>query len=396
VGSNPLRYVDPRGLVLFAFDGTGNTDDEGWLKQMGSSLSNVWQFSDLYNDGSVRYVSGVGTIHHDQTYGDIDPANFAPLLTPASWKGTVDMGFNYSGPARIARMVRYLDDESEAYEDDHAMNIDIIGFSRGAAQGRDFANRIVNSTVNGWYNYKVQNRDGGESTKCQKVAFRFLGLFDTVLSTNSSGSTYSLEIPEEFSYVAQAVALNEHRGRTFRNLPGSLGAFSLESITGDTIPIGQTRVERGFIGAHADIGGGFGESESQLSQVALAWMVEQAKAAKVPMGDSPLRVMEANPVIHDKSDNQYAPTGAPVAPVIEDRKVLYRNGTTTTQAAMKDIGMSWADTLRFISYLPADGPFIDGYVTRVPRTDYVTGTVDMRGYLKWLNENGYNLNMIVN
>jgi len=39
-----------------------------------------------------------------------------------------------------------------------------------------------------------------------------MGLFDTVLSTNWSGTSYNLGIPSQFGYVAQAVALNEHRG----------------------------------------------------------------------------------------------------------------------------------------------------------------------------------------
>jgi hypothetical protein len=92
-------------------------------------------------------------------------------------------------------------------------------------------------------------------------------------------------------------------------------------------------------------------------------------------------------------DNQYTKTGAPASPNMEDRTVRYRDGTTTTQMAMKDTGMTWSDTQQYISYLPADGPIVDGEVVRVPRADYVTGAVDMQGYLDWLNKNGYNINM---
>ncbi|NCT96034.1 MAG: DUF2235 domain-containing protein [Comamonadaceae bacterium] len=45
----------------------------------------------------------------------------------------------------------------------------------------------------------------------------------------------------------------------------------------------RTRIERGFLGAHADIGGGFGENDSQLARAALVWMVEQAQVAGVTM-----------------------------------------------------------------------------------------------------------------
>lgn len=225
-----------------------------------------------------------------------------------------------------------------------------------------------------------------------------MGLFDTVLSTNKSGTSYNLAVPQQFAYVAQAVALNEHRGNTTRQLVSSVGAFPLESIMGGTIPTGQTRIERGFLGSHADVGGGFGPNDSQLSQVALAWMVDQAKASGVKMTDSPiLHTIIANPVIHDKSDNQYSttPNGAPVAPGIEDRAVYYRDGKTTTQMAMTGTGMTWVDTQKYISYLRAVGPLDKGQYLFPLRADFVKGTVDIRGYLDWLNQHGYNVNMTV-
>jgi RHS repeat-associated protein len=391
VNGNPLKYIDPSGLVLFAFDGTGNTNDQAWLAANGSSASNVLQLWNLYGDGDKRYITGVGTVYHDQKYGDIIPAAYKPWYVPSDAESS-DMGGNYSGPARIQRMVQYFNDEADLAADEGPMGVDIVGFSRGAAEARDFANRIVANTKNGWYSYK--NARGQQV--CQKVNFRFMGLYDTVLSTNYSGTAYNLAVPAQFAYVAEAVALNEHRGNTVRRLLGSTGAFPLESIMGGAIPAGKTRIERGFIGSHADIGGGFGPNESQLSQVALAWMVDQAKAAGIKMGDSPLlQTIIANPVIHDKSDNQYSTKGAPVAPGIEDRTVYYRDGKTSTQMAMTGAGMTWADTQKYISYLPAVGPLDKGQMVRFPGGDFVTGTVDMRGYLDWLNKNGYNINMKV-
>ncbi|GAB3427935.1 hypothetical protein GCM10027320_05460 [Massilia solisilvae] len=391
VNGNPLKYIDPQGLVLFAFDGTGNTDDPAWLAANSSSPSNVLQIFTLYADGNRRYVSGVGTVQRDQTYGDIIPATFTPWWVPSAGAETADMGGNYSGPARIQRMLRYFNDEADLAADDSQMDVDIVGFSRGAAEARDFANWLIASTNNGWYSYK----GAGGRQMCQKVNFRFMGLFDTVLSTNKSGASYELAIPGQFAYVAQAVALNEHRGDTTRRLINSVGAFPLESIMGATISAGKTRIERGFLGSHADIGGGFGANENQLSQVALTWMVNQAKAAGVQMGDSPfLHTIIANPVLHDKSDNQFSTAGAPLAPGIEDRQVHYQNGKTTTQMAMTGTGMKWADTQKYISYLPA---MVNdkGQKIRFPSGDFVTGTVDMRGYLDWLNRNGYNINMTV-
>jgi Uncharacterized alpha/beta hydrolase domain (DUF2235) len=168
--------------------------------------------------------------------------------------------------------------------------------------------------------------------------------------------------------------------------------------------VGQTRIELGFIGAHADIGGGFA-ANNELAQVALSWMVEQAKSAGVSMLE-PRSDIIANPVIHDKSDNQYCTNGPGcAAPNGEDRQVRYRGGATTTQRNMvaAGTGMSWQDTQLpgnsnatgpdqqpMISYAP---PGIDGngVISRNPAADASTGTVNMTRYLQWLRDHGYNL-----
>ncbi len=379
VNYNPLRYVDPSGLILFAFDGTGNTNNPGDLAELNNGLSNVWQFRQLYDDGSARYVTGVGTRHREtdaQFGGDIF----------LNWgnTSTADLGGNFTGPARIERMLAYFNAEAELdTEDSRLMDIDIIGFSRGAAQARDFANRINANTRNGQYRYTI-TVDGQAVQRCQMINFRFMGLWDTVLSTNLSGRGYNMNIVPGFQYVAQAVALNEYRGDTFRRLPNSTGAFPLESVMGGAVPIGQERIERGFIGAHADIGGGFADQENALPLVTLNWMVEQARNAGVRMLD-PRTNIPSNPVIHDKSDNQYCVGGPGCS---EDRQL--HGGSGGTQRRMTGTGMTYADTGQFIRYYPADING-DGTQTRTPRANASTGTVDMARYLQWLRDNGYEL-----
>ncbi|RZI43925.1 hypothetical protein EGT07_00375 [Herbaspirillum sp. HC18] len=387
VRGNPLKYIDPSGLILFAFDGTENTDDQAWLADHHSSLSNVVEFRNIYDDGNFRYITGVGTVDNS------DPTR--PILAPDGPFGhtlTPDKGFNYSGPARITRMIEYFGKEADLIDDTTVMDVDIIGFSRGAAEARDFANQIVantkmiSGTNTGWYSYK--DIDSGQQ-RCQKVNFRFMGLWDTVLSTNHSGHIYNLSIPTQFAYVAQAVALNEYRGNTFSagrpdptNLD-SMGAFPLESIKNDANATDdQIRVEQGFIGAHADIGGGF--ENNDLSKVALVWMLQQADKAGVKMKEVSLSII-ANPVLHDKSNN--IQTGLPNGGVFsEDRTVRYRNGSTTKQRAMGNLGMSYADTNQFITYtdraalLHSD---LTGHENDIMSNE--TGTVDMHAYLDWLN-----------
>ena len=377
---NPLKYVDPEGLILFAFDGTGNTNNAGDLAELDNGISNVWNFRQLYNDGNARYVTGVGTRHRET-----DPKLGGDIFLNWGNTSTVDMGTNDTGPRRIERMVAYFNAEAELFtENTKMMDVDIIGFSRGAAQARDFANRINANTKNGQYSYTVKGTQGRDVRRCQMINFRFLGLWDTVLSTNLSGTGYNLGIVPGFQYVAQAIALNEYRGNTLRNLAGSTGAFPLESVMGGTVPIGQSRVEMGFIGAHADIGGGFA-TNNEISRVSLAWMIEQARDAGVKMNDSPVNSVPASAIIHDKSDNQYCLNGPGCS---EDRAV--RGGAGGTQRRMTGTGMTYADTGQFISYYPSQTNPRGGQ-SRTPRADGSTGTVDMAKYLAWLRSNGYNV-----
>ena len=379
VRHNPLKYIDPEGLILFAFDGTGNTNDEQDLAALGNGISNVWQFRQLYNDGNRRYVSGVGTRYHEA-----DPQFGGDIYS--SLGSTADMGGNFTGPDRITRMVAYFNAEAELFADnDRLMDVDIIGFSRGASEARDFANRISARTKNGAYIYTI-NINGVEQQRCQMINFRFMGLWDTVLSTNLSGTTYSLDIIPEFQYVAQAVALNEYRGYTLRKLPQSTGAFPLESIMSGTVPAGQERVEMGFIGAHADIGGGFAGQISELPLATLNWMVEQARNAGVKVSN-PLSTIGTSVVIHDKSDNQYCLNGPGCS---EYRTVRYRDGATTTQRQMTGTNMTNAETGQFISYYPSDLNS-NGDGTRTPYIDASTGMVNMKGYIGWLKAHGYEL-----
>jgi RHS repeat-associated protein len=440
VGNNPLGFADPLGLVLFAFDGTDNTTDPAFLARKGSSLSNVVEFFNAYKDGNARYVSGVGTDHIEPTgskYKSIIAADYT------GYGGKVpDIGGNYSGKARIDRMVEYFSDEARAVTDKtKPMDVDIVGFSRGAAQARDFANRLMRLSPGGVYKYKD---DQGQQV-CQQLNFRFMGLFDTVLSQNEPSYRYTLGIPLAFQYVAQAVALNEYRSRVTASTlsaPDNFGFwddtrnhiadqyhygwFGLESITGSGTPKGKVRNELGFLGAHADIGGSYGPGENQLSLVALSWMVGQAQIAGVKMS-APKAIDMSNPIVHDQSNaiRWGNPIGA--QPVLsrhlkrygpEDREVRgacnpdvpngpCKGGLTTQRQMRFDVGngvsdnrsMTNADTHSFIDYTwrdQKDQPAILYKGTNnVANPNSVsslrnrTGTVKMDDYMNWLRGHGY-------
>ncbi len=106
----------------------------------------------------------------------------------------------------------------------------------------------------------------------------------------------------------------------------------------------------------------------RCSELALAWMVEQAKLAGVEMKwDEVPTTIIANPVIHDKSRNllEGAPDGGPTA-TSEDRNVRYMDGTTDKQRKAEFDGMSWVNTEEFITYK-----------TNPNTIDSIAGTVNM-------------------
>jgi RHS repeat-associated protein len=347
-GNNPVRYSDPLGLLLFAFDGTGN-DEHDPLR-----LSNVVSFRDLYQDTSY-YITGPGTLDprtgiHNPWYEGGNPADIVRSLT---------------GKERIARLILDLNRAADDTPDDNkVLEIDVIGFSRGAAEARDFASQVTEATRGGYYRY-----DSAGHMRCQRLDFRFMGLWDTVLSVHAG--QYDLAIPDDFAVVAQAVALNEYRG-----------LFPLESIRGGpAAPEGTVRIERGFLGAHSDIGGSFADGD--LAKVALSWMVDQARQAGVALEDkASLHTIIANPVLHDSSSNLFRQGGPVPAPTTEDRVIRTLDGTARRERQATVPGMSYADTQAFIRY------DADPHGT-------VAGTVDMKGYLAWLDAHGYGLHMAV-
>ena len=195
------------------------------------------------------------------------------------------------------------------------------------------------------------------------------------------------------------------------------GGFPLQSIGGSSQSPGRTRIEMGFIGAHADIGGGYGD-DNRLSQVALSWMVGQAQTAGVAMNVQNINTPTGNPVIHDQSNNirfgnpQTAPatitvqgfTGGLAGNVAYNREDRVVNGAAsgTTQRTMGfgaaqaggDRSLTNADTHRFITYNPRPANInqdtrITNDIAAIKQNGNQTGTVDMQAYVSWLRNHGY-------
>ena len=335
----PRRYADPLGLMLFAFDGTRNRPE---------SLTNVWLMAQAYRDGQVHYVSGPGDEH-------------AMKSSDALW----DAAIAWSGSQRVGlQWERLLQAVASHPSTAPPIVMDVTGFSRGAALARDFAHRLASHVQDG--RFWLNDPKRGVLTVCMDL--RFMGLFDTVAQFNPLGSgnaAFNLTISPKWKWAAHAVAAHERRW-----------LFPLSSAQG-----AGNVVERPFIGAHADIGGGYltskaspGSTPGNLSNVALQWMAWQAQAAGVRLDMSTQSRRVDSPVIHDERSllSRRLQNG--------DRAVLHADGSKWVeyQAEHPEFGKALRkEVAAFIQNAPVAG---------IPAATDLAGWVDMTQYASWLRQ----------
>lgn len=218
-------------MALYAFDGTWNSEKNAGKYDLNT---NVVRFKDLYT-GPKFFYQGVGTKHG--LVGKI-----------------VGGAFGVGGHDRIGDAKRDLARQLAKGDRD----IDIVGFSRGAALAVHFANVIGDGFM----------VDGVRDVP----PVRFLGVFDIVaafgipidigLSFNRINLGYKLGLAKGVRHCYHAMALDESR-KAFR----------------------PTRVRGGcevwFRGVHSDVGGG--NDNHALNDIALRWMLHKAVATGLPM-----------------------------------------------------------------------------------------------------------------
>ncbi|HEB59550.1 MAG TPA: DUF2235 domain-containing protein [Gammaproteobacteria bacterium] len=220
-------------MALYAFDGTWQENTPSDEKD-----TNVVRFYEAY-EGEKHYFSGVGT-----RFG---------------WLGRIWGGLTGAGgKTRIEEALEAL--ETTFYDGDE--DIDIIGFSRGAALALDFANHIARQGVAG-----------------QKPVIRFIGLWDVVPSFGIPGNDvnlgYVFTLPTSVEKCFHAMALDERR----RNFKVQRVVTTVEDADA------EGRVyEVWFRGVHADVGGG--NRNPGLSSTTLYWMYRQALRCDLPIAEA--------------------------------------------------------------------------------------------------------------
>lgn len=171
----------------------------------------------------------------------------------------------------------------------------IFGFSRGAYTARSLAGIIRKCGLLDIYTPKLLDqayklyRDTSEAPDGKKCsAFRkdfshepdihFLGVWDTVGALGIPGSAISekgayrwhdQQISKTVKHAYHAMALDEHRK--------SYDTTMWTTADGKKKPENTAVEQCWFIGAHANVGGGYGEDK--LAELPLAWMMQKAAAA---------------------------------------------------------------------------------------------------------------------
>jgi uncharacterized protein (DUF2235 family) len=219
-------------MALYAFDGTWNSEKDAG--EYGKN-TNVVRFKDAYARTKFFY-RGVGTKH----------GFFGKIAGGA---------FGVGGHERIEDAKRDLAKQLVAGD----RNIDIIGFSRGAAIAVHFANVLADEGV----------RVNGV---IEKPPVRFLGVWDVVaafgipinlgFNFNRINLGYKLGLSKAVKYCYHALALDEAR-QAFR--PSRL----------------QGGCEVWFRGVHSDVGGG--NDNHALNDITLRWMLRKAMASGLDM-----------------------------------------------------------------------------------------------------------------
>ncbi|WP_146577689.1 phospholipase effector Tle1 domain-containing protein [Neorhodopirellula pilleata] len=261
VGNSPTNATDPSGLVLVAFDGTGNSPA---MRDRGvRTKTNVRKFEDRYR-GETIYEPGVGLSQQDH----ID-LNGGKLSVPQYYTTKFDEiaggGFGAGANAKISSVIERTKLYFESHPEDRY--IDVIGFSRGAAMSVQFVNDIQE--------FAVQNN----------IEIRFVGLFDTVfamgLANNDINAGYDTQVPANVP-TFHAMALNEVRDsfRLQRQNRFDENGKIIWHEPGDNSQVYRV-YEEWFAGVHSNIGGGY--IDNGLSDITLGWMLQMARHRGVPL-----------------------------------------------------------------------------------------------------------------
>jgi len=249
VHTTPANAPPALRIGIF-FDGTGNDDKV----ENSDSFSNIKYLYEMHEGDGKRierdqfslrkfYQRGVGSESKGILNWAIDGAGNAG---------------GYGAAIRFDNAIFYIEKFINEYKNGYQghlppiIELDIFGFSRGAAMARHFVNCIKQN----YFDFSDPEINSVFSAK--NIFINFLGIFDTVGSFNIAGDNadfgFSFHIKPSW-IVKKAVhiyALNEYRwGFDLQALINTQDSNYPIDIINDNF------IEIGLPGAHSDIGGGY-------------------------------------------------------------------------------------------------------------------------------------------
>ncbi|MBP5943920.1 MULTISPECIES: type VI secretion system tip protein TssI/VgrG [unclassified Pseudomonas] len=191
------------------YDGMGGVPDNSY----GNDMSNVARLYDLYRDDSERrlesdeligfipvYVEGIGTSSgaEDSKYSKATGGGAQGILARVA-----------QSPTLIVERLR-LFHQKNAERKAARIELDIFGFSRGAAAARHFANEVLKIEENILVEALASTPLLVEGFSPDNLAINFIGIFDTAsaVAKISSGdfSVHDAENPDVNLYLAPDIA----------------------------------------------------------------------------------------------------------------------------------------------------------------------------------------------
>ncbi|HVT62087.1 MAG TPA: DUF2235 domain-containing protein, partial [Legionellaceae bacterium] len=162
----------------------------------------------------------------------------------------------------------------------------------------------VINTIYNLYRSKLHRDGAGLPTEIGQCFFpvpiKFLGVFDTVKALPENCDFHDIDLHEQITMARHALAIDEHRidykPCMWKSLIGNIN-------DNPEMPRSQ---QMWFVGAHSDIGGGYGGEEETgrgLANVALHWMLGEAKKlGGIAYNDDSLALYIPAPIVGEIHD----------------------------------------------------------------------------------------------
>ena len=326
VHMTPVEALLPLQIGIF-FDGTGNNDDNS------NKYSNVKYLYDMHlGDGkdiednyTTRkfYQRGVGS--HE------DDSDFESAMGVGAKKRFENVIFH------IEKYISEYKNELNVFP--LTIQLDVFGFSRGAAMARHFVNCIKQN----YFDFK--DPDINKRFSDRNININFLGVFDTVGSFGIAGDNidtgYSFYIDPNWieKKAVHIYALHEYRWGF------DLQAMMEQQDTNYPIDIADEKlIELGLPGAHSDIGGGYEMNNleqfcdnSLIACIALEKMAQYASESDVPLGTDYKDASRRSVTTDNKNFNHMKSSYTNIQPYLEDNALRSPLGLWREQIALKDI-----------------------------------------------------------